>query len=147
MHNREKLAYLAGIIDGEGSIAISPSGSRPSYPYNLYPRLRVGNTDLGLIEWLANNFGGSYGKTGTTNGRHKRLYNWTITGQAAIDLLTTVRPWLLVKQQQAWLSCEFWAQRNTTNTRRDGVSGEEKALREGFLLASRYLNQRGVSNA
>ena len=60
MNENEKLAYLAGIIDGEGTIVIAKGKIRKgriNHPYSL--RLVVMNTDIRLIEWLKENFGGS----------------------------------------------------------------------------------------
>jgi hypothetical protein len=54
-----QLAYLAGIIDGEGSIYIgnfscNPKTGTPYYQTNM----EVTNTDAGLIDWLMGNIGG-----------------------------------------------------------------------------------------
>ena len=59
-NRREKLIYLAGIIDGEGSIGIehlSPCKNRKKSYYVC--RLCVINTDEKLIIWIKDNFGGS----------------------------------------------------------------------------------------
>jgi hypothetical protein len=52
---KEKLAYLAGLIDGEVTITLLPN-----YPdrgiYATY--LIVSNSDENLMNWLVNNFGG-----------------------------------------------------------------------------------------
>ena len=48
-------AYMAGIVDGEGSISISRQSNSKSY----ICQLAIVNTNRELIEWVCDNFGGS----------------------------------------------------------------------------------------
>ncbi len=89
------LAYIAGIIDGEGCIGFTRCRT------NVYPRVIVTNTNLELLEELKKQFGGdissnSKGKTGWKKG-----YNWDIRWSKAIDLLDRVYEYLFIKYQQA----------------------------------------------
>ena len=55
-----KIAYFAGIIDGEGSIIIAKQAirkGRKNHTYSL--RICVVNSNKILLEWLRTNFGGS----------------------------------------------------------------------------------------
>ena len=59
--NIAQLAYLAGIIDGEGCFFIGKSKTSRPYGcgFHFYAVLRITNTDEGLILWLEKTFGGA----------------------------------------------------------------------------------------
>lgn len=59
MIEKEKLAYLAGFIDGEGSFIVSKHNNKDIL-YNFV--LKVGNTDLKVLNWIQQNFGGKLNK-------------------------------------------------------------------------------------
>jgi hypothetical protein len=93
-----ELAYLAGIIDGEGYVQIA------RYSTGTYgPRLTVGNTSRALIDYLHVKYGG---KVYTVNPKHQRgnakpAWTWFLGGTAMVKLLAEVEPFLLVKRAQA----------------------------------------------
>jgi len=102
-----KLAYLAGIIDGEGSIV----------PYNKtatkrYWRITVGNTSEDLIQWLKSNFGGTVNDKKQTwntwlgdappHGGQKPMWGWYVGRQADVfAILSAVEPLLIIKRGRA----------------------------------------------
>lgn len=73
------LGYLAGIIDGEGSIGVRANG-------RVY--VTVYNTCLSLMEWLEANVGGKVGASPDRRGR-ELCYAWSI--QALNDVAAVVR--------------------------------------------------------
>jgi len=145
---REDLAYIAGLVDGEGSITIGRRGQRPdngghSPQHNLV--VSVVNTHLPTLQWLQETIGAGAIHYKPRNGSlgTKDCYVWKLGGnQQAHDFLTAVRPWLRMKADQCWLGLEFLAQRTSFLTAGRGhyLSGEELALREGFYLAMRSAN-------
>lgn len=95
----EQLAYLAGIIDGEGTVTLVPSrgsiGSRQ-------PTLFVTNTDWGLIEWLTENFGGRVQSSQPKNLRYKIKHRWILRGYLSVrDAILALRPYLVIKRKRA----------------------------------------------
>ena len=53
----EDLAYIAGIIDGEGYIGITKRIRRGKYrEYTV--RISIGQTDGATLDWIKDNFGG-----------------------------------------------------------------------------------------
>lgn len=97
MTSKEKLIYLAGIIDGEGHFYlpnIKPGGRVKSYPT---PCIVVTNTNLELIEWIKTNFNGYYTKTGKST---KQCYQWRIYNSKARSLAIELQPYLIVKKEQ-----------------------------------------------
>jgi len=104
LEEREKaLIYLAGIIDGEGTIGIIKND------VSFYLVLEIGNTDKVLIGWLEDNFGGGVclDKRSNKNPKHKDLYLWRHTGKKALSLLEEVEEYLLLKKPQAKIGIEF----------------------------------------
>ncbi len=109
MASREALAYLAGILDGEGCLRITRQRLRrkPRNSPRHWPTLFVGNTSRPLADFLRRTFGGSiYRRRPTVS--HRPVYLWQLTTRASIfAILTAVRPYLLVKSAQADLLIEF----------------------------------------
>jgi hypothetical protein len=64
-----ELAYLAGIIDGEGCFTLH----REKNSHRFASQLQIGNTDLRLLEWVKTRFGGSVNFERRNNPRHKTV--------------------------------------------------------------------------
>lgn len=94
-------AYLAGILDGEGCI----SASKPP----IHISVQVSNTDLPLLEWLAENFGGSITLKKQPG---KTAYVWQRKARSTKPLLEAALPYLRVKRKQAVLALNFVATYN-----------------------------------
>lgn len=92
------LAWAAGIIDGEGCIDISLRQGR-------YAQLDVSvvNTDPRLLLRLRELFRGSvhHRPHQTSRPRHRMTWRWTIVSRQAETFLRQVRPYLVIKQEQA----------------------------------------------
>lgn len=100
MSDRDKVIYLAGIVDGEGHFYrpfVKKGNSE--YGYNQ-PRLVVVNTDKALIDWLAENFGGYVCIRKKQKAHHKQCWQWVVAGQRAVMLASMILPFLIVKREQ-----------------------------------------------
>ena len=88
-------AYMAGIIDGEGSIMeCNRTKTLPTWT------VKVGMTDRPVMEWLYS-FGGSWSVRPAAPKR-KEFYIWTVTRQVDVQLiLSAVLPYLRVKRHLA----------------------------------------------
>lgn len=107
MNEKEKIAYLAGIIDGEGTIAIAKQKIRESRKNHLYSlRMSVGNSDKRLIDWLKENFGGSIHIMKEGHGR--KFYQWTLGSKDTYKLLKEMKDYLVIKKEQADIGIEFY---------------------------------------
>ena len=94
------LAYLAGLIDGEGSISLSVRSDKTNRAW-IGIRVAIGMTDEPVIRWLAATFGGSVSHRTRRDPRWRDVFIWTISQQQAAALLKEVRPFLRVKYRQA----------------------------------------------
>ena len=101
--NEHEIAYLAGIVDGEGSINIL---AKPK-TRQIQLRLQVANTSTDLIDWLEEKCGGKvyYHKMHSTY--HKQRYDWVVTGKEAKAVIKILLPLLIVKKRQATLALTF----------------------------------------
>lgn len=96
------LAYLAGIIDGEGSINIS---CNPKHGRNYYSlKLDITNTSDALMQWLEDKFRGHIGTSYARSQNRTNLHSWIVSGKQAQYLLYKVLPYLVIKTEQALLA-------------------------------------------
>lgn len=130
-----KLSYLAGIIDGEGSISIMKIRGF----YTL--RLRVNNTNFELIDWLKINFGGFIYLT-DKNGNRNAIKTWEVTSRKAATLLKEIQPLLIVKKEQAKIALSF--QSTVTSVLGTNLAEEIKTEREEYRKQIMILNTKGV---
>lgn len=98
MKDTEK-AYLAGIIDGEGSIMLT------RFHRNEYhsPCVSIASTDLELLEWVKSTVksGKITSKKNYNKERHKDSYTYTIIYDDAIKLLKEIEPYLVILKKRA----------------------------------------------
>ena len=88
----EEAAYLAGIIDGEGSIDIR--GNKVI--------IYVGNTDIDMMRWLQQIGANVYEVRATSSISRKRFYTWNVTRRADVRaVLRRVLPYLIIKREKA----------------------------------------------
>ncbi len=103
-------AYAAGLVDGDGCIAISRENryDRPK-PYYFRVNVRVCQTDLEALKWLKETFGGCIYTQNHPRGNRKECWAWSIRNrQGIICFLLGIIPYLKIKQQQALLCLEFY---------------------------------------
>lgn len=85
-----KVAYLAGLVDGEGYLKIEKWGAI---------RLIIGMTDKKTINWIYKNFGGNITQQKTPNG--KPFYVWRMNqGKDLFYLLLLLIPFLITKKKK-----------------------------------------------
>jgi hypothetical protein len=134
MNDKAKYSYLAGIIDGEGSLIISRS-NRGNY-MNYYGRIHVKNTDYRLIQWLLDKFGGNvHEHIPADPTKHAKAYSWYFSGDAHDKevLLLALMPYLIVKKDQAKILIDFFR-----------MTGEKNPpVREILYQKIHTLNRRG----
>jgi hypothetical protein len=98
----EQAAYIAGLLDGEGSLGVY---RRPS-AWLPYPELSITNTNLEVLEWLKSTVGVGHIRLVTKDQRRatekwKQAYAWRITASGHIvALLQQIKPYLIIKRAQ-----------------------------------------------
>lgn len=91
-------AYLAGIIDGEGSIMLWRRKKTKSFTVVVV----VGNTHFGLIHHIKTITGTGYKqKVIYKFGNRKPQLHWRISNVDAVDILNQIMQYMVVKFKQA----------------------------------------------
>src|SRR5882724_3650772 len=99
------LGYLAGLLDGEGSINIIRMIAKgPQRNYLHYAlQVRIGNTDLGVLEWVAQVCGGSIYLNAIIKSDgyvRRQCYAWYIGAATAKPFLEAMLPLVRIKRRQ-----------------------------------------------
>jgi len=98
MSDKEKLIYLAGIVDGEGHFC-RPISTRHGKMY-LSSRMNVETPHEPLSIWLKENFGGNYRTVTKKKGSRLPSYPWTLYGKEAEYLAERLQPYLIIRSEQ-----------------------------------------------
>lgn len=98
MLSSEEKAYIAGIIDGEGSIMLT------KFHKNQLPApcISIASTSLELLQWIKNKtgFGSIKSKKNYNPIAHKDSFTYTIRYDEAISLLKEIEPYLVIEQKK-----------------------------------------------
>ena len=108
MNPNEQYAYLAGIVDGEGSIYITKSKNK-----QFTAGLKVAMNDKPALTLFQSVFGGKISKgTRKIDKRNNKLYApaWVLQYRSLNDIksiITKLTPFLQVKRKQAEIVLDF----------------------------------------
>ena len=138
------IAYLAGIIDGEGSIYIGNFSCNTTTKLPYYQtNIQVTNTDKGLIDWLKETFGGltnTRTRKQMPGNSRKQVYIWTVTGERLTHLCEEILPYLICKRRQAEIMLKMRATFETGSPNRLGL--ETRHIRQSLMDEMRSLHVR-----
>lgn len=133
MDREISLDYLAGLMDGEGSIFIGSCG----------PWIRLGVsiviTDEGLLRLVHQQYGGSF-YSHERGGHYKTSFKLLWQGVEAQELLRKLVDRLFIKKEATELAFKFPVH-SLKDKRR--FTPEEVALRKSLETEMKKLNQRG----
>lgn len=143
---RTDLAYLAGILDGEGSIQIrkrKDRGMRRGFCYQL--SISIANTNEWLVNWIHFNFEGGIYRKPSLLPHHKQAYLWQATSKQAEVVLKLLLPYLRLKKPQAEIALQFQSRKihnSGGKFKSSGAFAVEEAQR--ILIQSHNDNRRGT---
>lgn len=100
--NETTIAYLAGIIDGEGCISIQNPGGK-THTLRLY----VMNTHKPLIDFLYQTFGGFQYSRKRENKNWKIRHEWFVDRDTIDEILPRIYPYLINKKEHCEIAIEF----------------------------------------
>ena len=94
-YTKEDLIWLAGFVDGEGCVSYVKRNKRLSFRFEI----RVSNTDLPVLEWIHQRFGGHlYQLRGISTILSKKpCFQWWIADKRAKELYSELKPYLKIK--------------------------------------------------
>ncbi len=153
------LAYLAGIIDADGTIGIKrntygmrilKNSAAPGYS----ERIHIRQVERPALELMAATFGGNIGTHDPNAKRGRPLFYWGQTDKKATTTLKALRPFLRIKRQQAEnclalrkLKEQSKKQRVAKNRGHVGSShrtSDHSAKMEAFYMEAKRLNHVGI---
>lgn len=88
-----KLIYMAGLMDGEGTIGIARADTKGRF---RAPYISVTTTTPEIAEWLQSNFGGHVCKQKVYRDHHKPSWSWRLKNlDQLFNLLEGILPYML----------------------------------------------------
>ena len=143
------LAYIAGIVDGEGCITLARATRKHPTSlcgYSIDTLVIVSNTNKWLLEYLKFAFGGSV-RAQKLGENRKVCYHWRLSSRQAEAFLELILPYLHLKRPQAELALKFQherARRGELGKHKKLKTDEELAVEQANFLLMRSYNRKGV---
>ena len=101
----KRWAYLAGLVDGDGSISLTEfEGPKQVH---FFFSVKVTSTQRSQINWLVQQFGGQWERVKDKRERNRPTYSWFVKGTHAKRILEGILPYLFVKQEAGRKALEY----------------------------------------
>jgi hypothetical protein len=140
--------YLAGLLDGEGSLSLARRYRRDrSIEYSV--RVAVYNCDRLVLEAVQESWGGHLASVGPRHPEWRVAHSLIWTNSAAAGVLRALAPHLRVKARHAAVLLRFQAHVNESARSRDPAgrllpsTQREQRIRARFHAQLRSMNRRG----
>ncbi len=118
------VAYIAGLIDGEGYIGIKKASVRKDCFNPCYhARIQIRMVDEPAIKFIADTLGGNYYKEKPNADNGRPLYCYQASDKIAATILETVLPYLKVKKQSAETVLHLRKLQSEGNKHRTKITG------------------------
>jgi hypothetical protein len=101
----KRWAYLAGLVDGDGSISLTEYESPRQV--HFFFSVKVVSTQRAQINWLVQQFGGQLEKQVDKREANKPVYTWMVKGTHARRILEGVVPFLDQKKSVGLKALEY----------------------------------------
>lgn len=126
------LSYAAAALECEGSISISRYIDRKNW-HHADVHISIANTNYNLMEFMSKHFGGRVNSEEPKKLSKKKIYRWKTYSNKAIVFLKLVRPYMILKAEQADLAIEYQQKRspNMPHSEKDMYWKRMKALNKG----------------
>lgn len=140
----EQLAYLAGIVDGEGCFYFgNVKQGRYGNGTQWHCKLAVTSTDKCLTDWLNDLFGGTkeirYRYT-SKKAFERPIHRWDASGLLLDYICPKILPYLIIKRKQCETMIEI--RKTYANIGSKRLPDEIVKKRSELLLVMRNLNSR-----
>jgi hypothetical protein len=143
---KTETAYIAGLMDGEGSIfvqRVKTTNSKMSKSgYHYRAGLAICMTDKSTVEWCAKKTGcGKISSSRKHKKGHRPGHRWSVWSREASTLLLLLVPYLKLKKPHAFNLIKFQSKMGWFGN--VGNPKSEIKRREKHRLVSLELNKRG----
>jgi hypothetical protein len=134
-------AYLAGIMDGEGQVALR----RIKTSGGIYVEIAVTNSNQQVMEWLVQTTGvgriAVHRAEGFKGHAWKQTWLWRVSSGRAASVLAAIRPYLIIKAQRADLALDVQGRLMWPSLRRD------RSWQAEAFGRMKNLNRQGMRDA
>jgi hypothetical protein len=103
------LAYIAGIIDGDGYISITRVRAKRNAAEYFGAQIGIAGTRREPHDLASSLWGGKVACYAPVNPHHRPQYQWSRVGHTAVTVITAIYPYLLIKREHAELALELHA--------------------------------------
>lgn len=152
-HSIAEIAYLAGLVDGEGCFYIGRTKQgKYGNGYQWHSLLKITSCDERLIVWLENTFGGSKDSRYRWTSKKafcRPVFNWQATGEMLDYLLPKIKPYLIIKKPHCEVMIKYRLTSKNIGSKRLPESISKKRfelLKEIRNLNSRFHNHAAKSS-
>jgi hypothetical protein len=129
----DEAAYLAGLIDGEGTISLSRRHANERRQLVV----SISSTELELLDWAASTTGvGKITRKRTTSDKHAPGLTYSVSNRQALAVLSQVQPYLRSYKK---LRAKLVLDQYLALTPRNGKYTDEVAMRRA-VFESTFLN-------
>lgn len=144
-----KIAYLAGLIDGEAYVGIKRTRRKDATNFIYHERFQVRMVHEGSIRLLAHTLGGSYYRESGYQGLHRRpLFCWQLSDALAAKAARLLLPWVIIKKPNLRMLLLLRKSKEDPRSRRRGSPA--KRLMNASVLAYRdrlYMRCKALNHA
>lgn len=138
--------YLAGFIDGEGTITASLTMSGSGRKEAVHYRLLIPNTNVEVLEAIQATYGGRmYRRAKARSPKHRQVYYLYWGGADCIPVIQAVLPHLIIKKRHAEVVLALHELAVPRTRARAGISDVLLASRAPLVAEIVHLNRRGVT--
>jgi hypothetical protein len=149
-----QIAYLAGIIDGEGCFYIGHTKQgKYGSGYQWHSLLKITSCDECLILWLENTFGGSKDSRYRWTSKKaftRPVFNWQASGEMLDFLLPKVKEFLVIKKPHCEVMIKYRSTSKNIGSKRlpDSVNESRVLLMQKMRnLNSRFHNHAAANSS
>lgn len=129
------LAYLAGIVDGEGYIGIKRGMRKDCVSPIFHERIQVRMINEEAIRLLTETLGGNYYRESMAQRRGRQLFCWQASDAHAAGVLLALLPYLRIKKGNAVAALALRDSKADPRARRRGSPA--KRVMEPAVIAHR----------
>src|SRR3990167_7824112 len=105
---KEQIGYIAGLIDGEGSICLHKCVWKNRDGYFYRPFVKIANSNMDMLIWVKEKLNcGSIKVERQATGNWKAMYTLTFSANMIREFLPLIIDCLIIKKRQALLVLEF----------------------------------------
>jgi hypothetical protein len=141
-------AYIAGLVDGEGSIGLVCHVSKNGFNFGYPTMCRIANTNTNLLYWVQETTGiGSVlkGSARANKSKHKPGWIWNCETVNTVEFLEAILVYLVIKDEQARLLIRYIKEtRSDARGMHHSLSVDEVDSKRYIYNRLRELNKQGI---